>query len=154
MDETSPRVDQRSHAEELQGVEPPYEGKVTVVDGRPYHYEKVPTGQKVWDEGAQAMVPGFYSLRTYFSHSTPGVAPGPGWDMRFRIRDLTPDQQMERYGHVFSDAEISNPMGEQDFQSGVVTGGMPDDIPYYNLVPDTPHDFEAERAALLARLGR
>lgn len=102
----------------------------------------------------QTFVPGHHSLRTYFSHHTVNVGPGPGWDTRFRLTSLTPELMMERYGHEFTDDEISNPMGKKDWTTGEVTGGMPNDIPYYELVSDEAHDFEAERAALLARMVR
>jgi hypothetical protein len=132
--------------------EPPYQGKTVEINGKPYHYEKVPTGKNVWDEAAQARVPGYHSLKSYFSHHTVNVGPGPGWDGRLGLLDLNPGQMVERYGHEFTREEVFNPMGHQDFQTGEWSGGMPDDIPYYALVPDEPHDFGAERAALQARL--
>jgi hypothetical protein len=49
------------------------EGKEKIVDG--ILYRKVNTG---------------YTLRQYFSHSTPEMGPGPGWDARQKI--------LEQYG--------------------------------------------------------
>ncbi len=48
----------------------PRERDVVVIEGK--RYRKVETG---------------YTLRQYFSHSTPEKGPGPGWDFRRRILD-------------------------------------------------------------------
>lgn len=106
----------------------PYEGKVVHHDGRDYRYTAV-TAQ-VFNRGTGRFEPKPLTLRTWFSHSTPeeGIDMGPGWGSQFHLGELTPSEQMERYGHVFSLTEIQNPRT------------MPNDIPYFDLEPleDSP----------------
>lgn len=113
----------------------PHEGKVIEIDGQKYSYEKVPTGTKKWDPETQQLEPAYHSLKTWFSHSTENIGPGPGWDSRFRLSDLTDQEMLNRYGHVFTHDEIISPSGKEDFATGERTGGMPDNVLYYDLSP-------------------
>jgi len=124
-----------SHNEKVHEDQLPYEGKIVEIDGQRYRYEKVPTGVQRWDDEAQQPVEVPYTLRTWFSHSTEGIGPGPGWDSRLNLLTLTEHEMYERYGHVFTPDEISSPSGKEDFMTGERKGGMPDDVPYYALVP-------------------
>ena len=79
-----------------------------------------------------------YTLRRWFSHTveTPdGYINGPGWDQRLGLSRLAPEQMLRRYGHVFTNDEIYNPIGEENRETGELTGGMPDDIPYFEIEP-------------------
>ena len=60
--EPRPRTSERSPDEEIR-----------IIEGRPHR--KIDTG---------------YTVRQYFSHSTPEKGPGPGWDTRWKI--------LEQYG--------------------------------------------------------
>jgi len=62
--------------------EKPQEGDIMIKDGIKYRYTKSP-----------------YTLRQYYSHSTPEMGPGPGWD--FRTRLLDDEWAMEEYGMTF-----------------------------------------------------
>lgn len=112
----------------------PFEGKIVEKDGQKYRYQKVLTGNTTWDDETKQLVPLPYSLKTWFSHSTEGVGPGPGWDSRLGLADLSDAQMLERYGHVFTHAEIFLPRGHEEIASGLFIGGMPDDILYFKLV--------------------
>ena len=117
------------------GVVGPIEGKEVEVNGEKLRWNKVPTGKEVWNSDIKRFEPGYHSLRTWFSHHTDGVGAGPGWDGRFGLVHLTPAQQMERYGHKFTNEEISAPSGTRNFETGQWEGGMPNDIPYLELEP-------------------
>lgn len=127
---TSPEANQP----EPMPTEGPYEGKRVELHGRTYEYAKAPTHKMVWNRETGQMEPGFYSLRTYFSHSTDGIGPGPGWDLRLELSGLSEEEMTERYGHVFTREEIFSPSGTREL-NGSLVGGMPDDIPYYDIVP-------------------
>ena len=113
----------------------PFEGKQVVIDVQTYQYEKAATEKTIWNDELQASIPVYHTLKTWFSHSTPGIGPGPGWDSRHRLQDLTPEAMIERYGHEFSRDEILSAGGVEDFMTGKYEGGMPDDIAYYVLTP-------------------
>lgn len=115
----------------------PFEGKIIEREGQKYRFEQVPTGRLVWNSDAQKRVPEYYSLKTYFSHHTDGLGAGPGWDSRFGLGTLDSEEMLGRYGHVFTPPEISSPMGWRDEVTNEIVGGMPEDIPYYTLVPFT-----------------
>lgn len=117
---------------ELMQIERPCEGKRIEIDDRTYEYAKVPTGKMVYNRETRQLEPGFHSLRTYFSHSTEGIGPGPGWDLRLNLPKLSDDEMLERYGHVFSCEEIFEPSGSRELD-GSLSGGMPDDVHYYDL---------------------
>jgi hypothetical protein len=61
-----------------------------------------------------------YTLREYFSHSTPEKGPGPGWDTRAKLLDE--DYTAAVYGRVFSPREVYDNPREL----------LPDE-PHYNL---------------------
>jgi hypothetical protein len=105
-----------------QEAEAPYEGMVTQINGQDYRY--VAATASIYNRATGTYDQKPLTLRTWFSHSTPeeGIDMGPGWDFRFGLHDLTPDQQMARYGHVFSPDEIRNPR-------------LMPDIPYFELEP-------------------
>jgi len=113
----------------------PYVGKEVELDGQKYRYERVATSKTKWDEETQTEVPVYYSLKTWFSHTTPGIGPGPGWDSKQRLQGLTSEAMLERYGHAFTRDEIFSPSGVQSLMTGEFEGGMPDDIAYYALTP-------------------
>lgn len=120
----------------------PKEGGIYEKGGRTYRF--VPATYTV-DMPDRNSVGGFreeqyrYSLRTWFSHTseTPSgkYINGPGWDSRLSLPRLSAEEQLRRYGHAFSRNEIDNPMGDEDWETGKITGGMPDDIPYFELEP-------------------
>ena len=122
----------------------PYEGKIVEIDGQKYRYAKVPTGQQEWNGETRRFEPTYFTLRDYFSHSTPakGIGLGPGWDGRFALLRLTAEEQQARYGHVFTRQEVSSPAGDREYvedDDGYYVmrnvGGMPDDIFYFGLEP-------------------
>lgn len=113
----------------------PQEGQIVERNGQRYQWQKVPSGATVYDPVTQLHVPHYHSLRTYFSHETPGIGAGPGWDSRSRLANMSDEEMIKRYGHIFSLEEISQPGSEPDFTTGEYKGGMPDDIPYLNLEP-------------------
>lgn len=119
---------------ETEPVEGPYEGKRVEIDGNVFEFAKVPTHTKVFNRETGQLEPGYHSLRTWHSHHTPDIGPGPAWDMRLDLLRMTEGQQLERYGHVFTREEVFAPGGKREFD-GSLSGGMPDDIPYYELVP-------------------
>lgn len=128
-------LQEEAHVQHDQDVKGPHEGGTVELDGQRYQYARVLTGKKVWDGATQQLVPGYYSLRTWFSHHTEGVGIGPGWDGRLNLSSLTNEEMMQQYGHVFTRDEIRSPGGNREYPGGPLSGGMPDDIPYYELVP-------------------
>jgi hypothetical protein len=94
------------------------------------------------DLETKRLEPGYYSLRTWFSHHTEEVGAGPGWDGRFGLARLTPEQQLKRYGHEFTSGEINAPSGKRSFETGRLEDGMPNDIAYLELVPAEDPDRE------------
>jgi len=113
----------------------PFEGKTIERGKMRLQFQKVPTGRMVWDGTVGARVPEYYSLKTWFSHHTEGLGPGPGWDRRYSLSSLTDEEMLKRYGHVFKHDEIFSPSGDYDWETGDTVGGMPTDIPYYDLAP-------------------
>lgn len=85
-----------------------------------------------------------YTLRDYFSHTAADGTNGPGWDMRWGLKDLTEEQMLERYGHVFTDDEIRSPGGTRS-ESYELEGGMPDNIIYYDLVDQQEYNELVKR---------
>ncbi len=45
-----------------------------------------------------------YTLRQYYSHSTPEKGPGPGWDTRTRLLDN--EWTMKTFGRTFSNEDV------------------------------------------------
>jgi len=72
------------------GVENPQPGDVKIVDGIKYQYKKSK-----------------YSLRQFYSHETPEMGPGPGWDVRMGL--LNDEWAMKNFGRTFSAKEVFNP---------------------------------------------
>ncbi len=103
------------------------------MEGKKFEYHKVSTGREVWDEQSEQMVPEYHTLRSYFAHSTE-KGPGPGWDARYDLLKLSEGEMMARYGHIFTPEEVDGPSGTEDFATGERVGGMPGDVPYYELV--------------------
>lgn len=68
----------------------PKEGDVKIIDGKKYCYEKSP-----------------YTLRQFYSHSTPEMGTGPGWDFKTRLLDN--DWAMKNFGRTFSVDEVFHP---------------------------------------------
>lgn len=120
----------------------PSDGKIVEIDGKKYQFQKVPTGRMLRDaEGNQ--IPEHYSLKTWFSHTDDKLGPGPGWDSRLGIGILTDEAMQQRYGYVFTQEEVFSPGGILNPQLPAAwdtedvpefIGGMPDDIPYFELV--------------------
>lgn len=77
----------------------PNEGDVVTRNGKEYRFVKVASGAQVYDPVEKRMVPHYHSLKTFFSHSTDGIASGPGWDTRLRLLDMSPEDMMGRFGH-------------------------------------------------------
>lgn len=100
-----------------------FEGKLLEDNGVTYRLQSVPTGRQVWDTSAEQLVEEIYSLRSWFSHSTENIGPGPGWDSRFGLLHLSQEEMTKRYGHTFTPEEVSSP------------ALMPDDVTYYELIP-------------------
>lgn len=48
-----------------------------------------------------------YTIRQYFSHSTPEKGPGPGWDTRMSLLD--DKWAMENFGKTFTTKEVFDP---------------------------------------------
>lgn len=114
----------------------PHEGDVLLLDGQKYMFVKVASGAQVYDPTEARMVPHYHTLKTFFSRSTDGIGPGPGWDTRMKLLGMLSEDMVARYGHVFTDDEIRSPMGyPDDDDSYELKGGMPDDIPFYELTP-------------------
>jgi hypothetical protein len=135
------------HPETAAEVPLPAEGGIYEKNGTQYRFVRMPTGRQVWNDNTQQMEPEYHTLRTWFSHSTPGVTDGgPGWDARWGLLELSKEDMLRRYGHEFTRDEVTapagrrqnnDPWGEED-----MVGGMPDNIPYYGLEKienDTPH---------------
>ncbi len=61
-----------------------------------------------------------YTIRQYYSHSTPEKGPGPGWDFRKSLLD--DNYAMEQFGRTFTEKEVYGP------------DQLPDD-PFYNWEP-------------------
>lgn len=115
----------------------PTDGGIVERDGIKYQFTKVPTGTTTWDAESQRLIPRYHTLRTWFAHTTEGIGPGPGWDARLALPQLSEKEMLERYGHAFTADEISAPAGrwETSVSGEELVGGMPDDIPYYDLKP-------------------
>ncbi|MDP1719352.1 MAG: hypothetical protein Q8L24_02925 [bacterium] len=75
------------------------EGEVRIINGK--KYRRVDSG---------------YTIRQYFSHSTPEKGPGPGWDSRWSLADE--EDTKKEFGRTFSLQEVGDPTK------------LPDD-PYY-----------------------
>jgi hypothetical protein len=124
----------------------PAEGGIYEKNGTKYRFVRQPTGTQLWNDETQQLEPRYHTLKTWFSHSTPGVTSGAGWDGRWGLLDLAPEEMLQRYGHTFTPAEVSAPAGRRkinDEYEETIVGGMPDDIPYYGLEkidedPDSP----------------
>jgi len=126
----------------------PQEGDIVERNGEKIQFVKVPTGEKVWDTDTQSLIPGYHSLKTWFSHHTEKIGPGPGWDNRITLTNLSPEEMLQRYGHVFTRYEIFSPGGKWEVdESGEekLTGGMPDYVPYYDLEPVETHDSDIQQ---------
>ena len=134
---------------ETPDVAVPHEGDIVERDGEKLQFVKVPTGEKVWDSNTQSFVPGYHSLKTWFSHHTERVGPGPGWGTNLSmLPTLSPEEMQQRYGHVFTRDEMFSPGGkwEVDESGGEkLIGGMPDDVPYYDLQPLGTYDSDAQQ---------
>lgn len=65
-------------------------------------------------------VPSDYTIREYFSHTTPEKGPGPGWDSRMRL--LEEEYARQHCKRTFSKNEVFEPTL------------LPDE-PYYHLEP-------------------
>lgn len=116
----------------------PCEGGTYEEDDHQYRFTTVTYHTSVRDPksvGGLRDVEHPHSLRTWFSHETDEAGPGPGWDSRLHLPYLTPEQMLRRYGHIFTNEEISNPMGKEDWETGERIGGMPDNIPYFAIEP-------------------
>src|SRR3989339_1855026 len=73
----------------------PKEGDIKIVNGKTYHYEK-----------------SRYTLRQFYSHSTPEMGAGPGWDFKTELLDN--DWAMKNFGRTFSIDEVFNPRALPD----------------------------------------
>lgn len=102
----------------------PQEGDTFEQDGVVYELRRVDTGTQVWDEFAEQLVPRYHSLRTWFSVDTDGIGPGPGWDDRFSLLDMSREERLRRYGYAFDEPE----------QIIDAPATLPDDIPYLAAV--------------------
>lgn len=125
--------------QEAPKVELPEEGKIVERDGKWYRWERVPSGASVMNPETWQKEPHYHTLRTWFNH-TIQVEPGgewvngPGWDALRRLPDYSTQEMLEKYGHIFTDDEMRNPYGDEDPETGEITGGMPD-TPFLWLEP-------------------
>lgn len=115
----------------------PVEDGIYEQDGTRYRFVREPTGKQFYNRETGQLEPRYHTLQTWFSHSTPGVTDGgPGWDGRWSILDLPPQEMVRRYGHKFTEDEVGAPAGRTEMNDAfeeVSVGGMPDDIFYYGL---------------------
>ena len=114
----------------------PTQGGTIEKNGVAYQFEKVPTDAKVYNPETGKLETRYHSLKTWFSHSTPDVGAGPGWDGRFALNDMPEGEMLQRYGHVFTSEEISSPSGRREIGESCddeLLGGMPYNIPYFDL---------------------
>jgi len=65
----------------------PQEGDEQIIDGVKYRYTK-----------------SRYTLRQYYSHSTPEMGPGPGWDFRKALLDN--ETSIKKFGRTFTPKEV------------------------------------------------
>lgn len=87
------------------------------------------------------------SLQDYFSHTDKDGLNGPGWDMRLGLHTLSDERMLMRYGHVFTPNEISQPRGTRD-EDGILRGGMPDNVPYCDVVGEDEYNYLKEHNLL------
>ncbi|TSC83195.1 MAG: hypothetical protein G01um101419_161 [Parcubacteria group bacterium Gr01-1014_19] len=66
------------------------EEEIRIIDGK--KYRRVESG---------------YTIRQFFSHSTPEKGPGPGWDTRTSLLD--DEYAMRNFGRTFTMKEVFNP---------------------------------------------
>jgi hypothetical protein len=109
----------------------PHEGGTYKDEDGSYIFQ--PALAYVRDSRTGARVEKPYSLRMWFAHHTDEISGGPGWDGRFHLAAMSPDEQLRRYGHEFTIQEIRSPGGYPTGPGGQLEGGMPDDIVYYEL---------------------
>ena len=114
----------------------PQEGEIVELNGKQFRFVTVPTGKTAWDSDKEEMIPVNHTLKTWFAHSDE-LGPGPGWDLRQKLVELNDEEMLVRYGHVFTPEEITFPSGSWEVSSEgeELVGGMPNDIPYFDIEP-------------------
>jgi hypothetical protein len=122
----------------------PVEGKIIEKDGQLFEWCRVKSGVQVFNPETGQQEDHYHTLRTWFAHTSMasprgGCVNGPGWDRVRSLSFMTDNEMLEKYGHVFTREEIDHPAGVEDWETGEITGAMPD-IPYLELVPLSEDD--------------
>ncbi|MDD5693200.1 MAG: hypothetical protein PHU86_01870 [Patescibacteria group bacterium] len=97
----------------------PDDDKVFGPDGKEYRIKRLESDNPPKDETVEykgkkyrrVLIPN-YTLRTYYSHETEDVGPGPGWDFKGVLLD--DDLMMQLYGRTFTPNEAFDPSALPD----------------------------------------